>query len=112
MNKKVNVLVVVMGDWEENGIVLEKWDGWNSWFGMKKMVDDFVVMYEESKKFGGDVVDKIDWKEVMNNFVVNECDYFIDIENSGLSEFGIICFNVENMKNLVVMWLIKLIGRR
>ena len=108
MEKKIDVMVVGFGDWRENWIVNGEWCGWNVWFMMKRMIDDMVKGYEWNKNCGCDDVE-IDFVEVMKGFDIKDCGYFMDVRNEVCSEFGMMVFNVEKMKELgnkvVKSWL-------
>ena len=99
MEKKIDVMVVGFGDWRENWIVNGEWCGWNVWFMMKRMIDDMVKGYEWNKNCGCDDVE-IDFVEVMKGFDIKDCGYFMDVRNEVCSEFGMMVFNVEKMKEL------------
>ena len=101
MEKKIDVMVVGFGDWRENWVGNEEWCGWNVWFMMKKMIDFMVKGYEWNKSCGCGCDDgEIDFVEVMKGFDVKDCGYFMDVRNEECSEFGMMVFNVEKMKEL------------
>lgn len=102
---KINVMVVGFGDWNENYVGMDVWEGWNEWYGCKVLIEGWVKSGEWNNYVcecngNKDEVEVVDWKKYVDKFEIVKNMFLMDVYNYDYNEFGYMIFNVDMFEKL------------